>query len=57
MSQEIQHKVKVNFIATKTSIIVTKVEKNYKTNAATHKIMLRHNEEPKAEISVATMVK
>ena len=56
MSRQTQHKVEVNSIATKTFIVVTKVEKNYKKNVATQKIMLQHNEELKAEISVATMI-
>ena len=43
-------------IARKTSIVVTKVEKNYKKNVVTQKIMSRHNEELKAEISVETMI-
>ena len=54
MSRQTQHKVEVNSIATKTSIVTTKVEKNYKKNVATHKIMLRHNEELKAKISITT---
>ena len=41
MSRQTQHKVEVNSVA-------TKVEKNYKKNVATQKIMLRHNEELKA---------
>ena len=48
MSQQTQHKVEVNFIATMTSIVVTKVKKNYKKNVETQKIMSRHNEELKA---------
>ena len=46
----------MNFVVTKTSIVATKVDKNYKKNVVTHKIMLRHNEELKAEISVTTMI-
>ena len=46
----------MNFVATKTSIVATKADKNYKKNVVTHKIMLRHNEELKAEISVTTMI-
>ena len=34
----------------------TKVEKNYKKNVVTQKILLRHNEELKAKISIATMI-
>ena len=54
MSQQTQHKVEVNSVATKTSIIATKAEKNYKKNVATQKIMLPHNEELKIEIFVVT---
>ena len=54
MSQQTQHKVEVNFVVTKTSIVSKKKEKNYKKNVAMHKIMSRHNEELKAEISIAT---
>ena len=32
---------------------MTEVEKNYKKHVATHKLMLQHNKELKAEISVA----
>ena len=53
MSQQTQHKVEVNSIATKTSIVATKAEKNYKKNVVTQKIMSPHNEELKTEISVA----
>ena len=35
MLQKTQHKVKMNFVVTKTSIVATKVEKNYKMNVAT----------------------
>ena len=35
ISQQTQHKVEVNSVATNTSIIVTKVEKNYKKNVST----------------------
>ena len=35
MSQQTQYKVEVNYVATKTSIVVKKVEKNYKENVAT----------------------
>ena len=44
----------MNSVATKTSIVETKVEKNYKKNVATHKIMSRHNEELKVEISITS---
>ena len=54
MSRQTQHKVEVNSFATKTSIVETKDEKNYKKNVGTQKLMSRHNEELKAEISVAT---
>ena len=57
MSQKTQHMVKVNFFATKTSIVATKVEKNYKTNVATQKSMSRYNEELNAKISNAIMIK
>ena len=38
MSRQTQHKVEGNYVATKTSIVAKKVEKNYKTNAATKKL-------------------
>ena len=56
MSQETQHKVEVKSVTTKISIVMTKFEKNYKKNVATQKIMLQHNEEMKAEISISTMI-
>ena len=48
MSRQTQHKVRVNSVGTKTSIVTTKIEKNYKKNVATQKIMSRHDEELKA---------
>ena len=56
MWRRTQHKVEVSSITKKTSIVAKKVEKNYKKNVVMHKIMLRHNEELKTEISVATMI-
>ena len=56
MSRQTQHKVEVNFVATKTSIVTTKVKNNYKKNVAMQQIMSRHNEELKEEISIATMI-
>ena len=35
MSRQTQHKVEVNSVVTMTSIVATKIEKNYKTNVAT----------------------
>ena len=35
MSRQTQHKVEVNSVAIKTSIVVTKVEKNHKKNVTT----------------------
>ena len=37
-----------------TDIVATEVEKNYKKNVATQKLMLRHNKELNEEISIAT---
>ena len=37
MSRQTQHGVEVNSLATKTTIVVTVVEKNYKKNVATQK--------------------
>ena len=48
MSLQTQYKVEVNYVVTKTSIVAIKVEKNYKKNVATQKIMSRNNEELKA---------
>ena len=56
MSRKTQHKVEVNSVTTKTSIVAIKVEKNYKKNVVTQKIMLLHNEELKAKITVTTMI-
>ena len=39
MSRQTQHKVEVNSVTTKTFIIATKVEKNYKKNVGTQKFM------------------
>ena len=47
----------MNSVATKKSIVVTKAQKNLKTNIANQKSMSQHNEELKAETSVATMIK
>ena len=44
MSRQTQHKVEVKYVATKKSIVATKVEKNFKMNVATQKNMSRHNE-------------
>ena len=55
ISRKTQHKVELNSVATKPFIVVTKVEKNYKKNFTTQKLMLRHNEELKVEIFVATI--
>ena len=54
MSRQTQLKVEENSIATKTIIVARKVEKNYKKNVVMQKILSRHNEELKAEVSVAT---
>ena len=54
MLRQTQHGDEVKSIVTKTATVATKVEKNYKKNVATHKLMLRHNKELKAEVSVAT---
>ena len=56
LSRQTQHKVEVNSVMTKTSIVMTKVKNNYKKNVAMQQIMSRHNEELKEEISVATMI-
>ena len=47
----------MKYVAIKKYIVATKDVKNCKMNVATHKSMSRHNEELKAEISVATMIK
>ena len=54
MSRQTQLEVEVNFVATKTTIVVNEVEKNYKKNVTTLKLMLRHNKELKPDISVTT---
>ena len=41
-------------VATKTTIVVIESEDNDKKNVATQKLMLRHNNELKADISVTT---
>ena len=41
MSRQTQHKIEVNSVVTKTFIVATKVEKNYKKNVATQKSLLR----------------
>ena len=57
MSRQTQHQVEVKHVEIKKSIVMTKDEKNYKTNIVMQKSMSRHNEELKEEISVATMIK
>ena len=54
MSRQTQLEVEVNFVATKKGIVVTEVEKNYKKNVTTQKLMLRRNKELKVDIFVAT---
>ena len=44
----------MNVVAIKTTIVETKSEENDKNIVATHKRMLRHNTELKADISVMT---
>ena len=44
----------MNSIAKKTAIVMTEIEKNYKKNVATQKLMLRHSKELKANTSVVT---
>ena len=44
----------MNVVATKTTIVETKSEDNEKKNVMTQKLMLRHNNELKADISIAT---
>ena len=43
----------MNSVVTKMAIVATKVEKNYKKNVATQKLMLRYNKKLKANISIA----
>ena len=45
----------MNVVMTKTTIVVIEVEKNGKKIVATQKQMLRHNNELKADISIATI--
>ena len=45
MLRKSQHEVEVNFVVTKTAIVETEVEKNYKKNVTTLKFMLRHIKE------------
>ena len=47
----------MNVVTTKTTIVVTESEENDKKIFATQKLMLRHNEELKAKIYVATIKK
>ena len=54
MSRQIQHEVEVNSIATNTATIAIDIEKNYKKNVVTHKLMLRHSKELKVEVFVTT---
>ena len=46
--------VEVNVVATKTTIVTTESEENDKKIATIQKLMLRHNNELKADISVLT---
>ena len=41
MLRQTQHKVEVNSVTTKTSMVTKKVEKNYKKNVVTQKFMSR----------------
>ena len=50
MLRQTQHEVKVDSIATKTATMAIEVEKNYKKNAATQKLILRHSKELKAKV-------
>ena len=54
MLRQTQYEVEVNSVATKTATVTIEVEKNYKKNVATQKLMLRHSKELKAEVSIAT---
>ena len=45
---------KTTIVATKTTIVATESEENDKKIVATHKRMLRHNNELKADISIVT---
>ena len=44
----------MNSISIKTATVLTEVEKNYKKNVVTQKLMLRHSKELKAEVFVMT---
>ena len=44
----------MNVVATRTTIVATESGENEKKNVATQKLMLRHNNELKANISVVT---
>ena len=54
LSRQRKLKVELNVVLTKMTIITTEVEKNDKKIIATQKRMLRHNNQLKADISVAT---
>ena len=54
MSRQTQHEAEVSSVTTKTDIVETEVQKNYKKNVATQKLMLRHNKELKEKTSVTT---
>ena len=43
MMRQTQHEVEVKSVATHTSIVMTKVEKNYKKDVVTLKLLLRQN--------------
>ena len=53
MLRKTQHEVKVNSVTIKMATVTKEVEKNYK-NVATQKLMLLHNKELKAKISIVT---
>ena len=55
LSRQRKLEVEVNVVMTKITIIATEVEKNDKKIFATQKRMLQHNNELKADISVATI--
>ena len=57
MSRQTQHKIEVKYFVTNKSIVAIKDEKNCRMNVETQKSMSQHNEELKAEIFVATMIK
>ena len=52
MLRQTKYEVEVNSVATKTTTVIIEVEKNYKKNVATQKLMLRHSKELKAEVSI-----